>query len=130
MSAPTPAARRVSSAGLAVPLLCGVAVAVSLGVYARVHDPANRPLLTLGFSGVLQMKAWLSSIVLALIVVQLVTALGIWERLPVVRPVPARVALVHRWSGSLAFALSSRWRSTASGPSGSRPVARWSSSTA
>ncbi|MGI8870880.1 MAG: DUF6529 family protein [Mycobacteriales bacterium] len=40
-------------------LLVGAAVAVALGVYAKVHSPAGRPLFTCGFSGMLQMKAWL-----------------------------------------------------------------------
>src|SRR4051812_33554443 len=106
MSATASPVRRASSAALVVPLLVGAAVAVALGVYARVHEPAGRPLLTLGFSGVLQMKAWLSTIVLGLVVVQLTTALGIWGRLPGIRVAPATIALVHRWSGSVAFALS------------------------
>src|SRR3954447_22278141 len=40
-------------------LLTGALVAVALGVYAHAHSPAGRPLFTLGFSGMLQMKAWL-----------------------------------------------------------------------
>ncbi len=106
MSTTAPPARRTSPIGLLVPLLCGVAVAASLGVYAKTHAPAGRPLFTLGFSGVLQMKAWLSTVVLALVAVQLVTALGIWGRLPGVRSAPSGIALVHRWSGSVAFVLS------------------------
>src|SRR4051794_38728859 len=106
MSATASPTRRSSFAGLVVPLLGGAAVAGALGVYARVHDPAGRPLLTFGFSGVLQMKAWLSTIVLALIVVQLMTASAMWGRLPRLGAAPATIALVHRWSGSVAFALS------------------------
>src|SRR3954451_9815010 len=106
MSASAPPAIRVSYAGLAASLLCGAAVAASLGVYAGVHTPANRPVLTLGFSGVLQMKAWLSTLVLVLIVVQLTTALALWGTVARVRASPASIATVHRWSGSLAFALS------------------------
>jgi hypothetical protein len=86
-------------------LLAGAAVAVALGVYAKVHSPAGRPLFTLGFSGMLQMKAWLSTAAVALLVVQLVTALWMWGRLPGVGSAPPRGALVHRWSGSVAFVL-------------------------
>ena len=63
-------------------LLLGAAVAVALGVYGRVHQPAGRPLFTLGFSGMLQMKVWLSTAALVLVVVQLLSALWMWGRLP------------------------------------------------
>jgi Family of unknown function (DUF6529) len=84
-------------------LLVGAFVAVALGVYAKVHDPAARPVFTLGFSGVLQMKSWLTTLALALVVVQLTTALWMWGRLPGARPMPAGVGWVHRWSGAVAF---------------------------
>jgi hypothetical protein len=109
MTAASPAASTappVARGRLAVPLLAGTAVALSLGVYGRVHHAAGRPVFALGFSGVLQMKAWLSTAVLVLILVQLTTALAMWGRLPGVTRAPASVALVHRWSGSVAFVLS------------------------
>jgi hypothetical protein len=84
-------------------LLVGGLVAVALGVYAKVHNPAARPLFTLGFSGVLQMKTWLTTLAVALIIVQLGTALWMWGRLPGVGAGGASVGWVHRWSGSAAF---------------------------
>lgn len=87
-------------------LLVGAAVAVGLGVYGREHTPAGRPLFTLGFSGMLQFKTWLSTIVLALIVVQVLTASWMWGRLPGAGQAPAAVAVVHRWSGAIAFVVS------------------------
>lgn len=91
---------------LSAALLVGAAVAVSVGVYAGLHEPANRPLATLGFSGMLQMKAWLTTSATALLFVQLVTALRMWGRLPgLAKPAPAWTALVHRWSGTAAFVL-------------------------
>jgi len=42
---------------LAAALLVGAVVSLSIGVYAGLHEPANRPLVTLGFSGMLQFKA-------------------------------------------------------------------------
>lgn len=87
-------------------LLLGVAVAVSLGAYAKVHVPALRPLFLVGFSGMLQMKTWLASVVLALIFVQVLSALWMWGRLPGVRGTPRWVAPTHRWSGSVAFVIS------------------------
>ena len=83
----------------------GVAVAVVMGVYGKVHDPALEPLATLGFSGMLQMKAWLGTLALLLVVAQLGSALWIWGRLPF-GPPPAWVVPAHRWSGTVAFVAS------------------------
>ena len=99
-------ASRVSArAGLGAALLLGAGVAVVLGAYAGLHDPAGRPLGTLGFSGALQMKAWLASAAALLLVVQLLTALWMWGRLPGASGAPDWVGPVHRWSGSVAFVL-------------------------
>ncbi|WP_270889845.1 DUF6529 family protein [Pedococcus sp. 5OH_020] len=91
--------------GLAGVLLLGAGVSVALGVYAAAHEPSSRPLVTLGFSGMLQMKTWLATGALALVVLQLVTALWMWQRLPGAGPAPGWVGPVHRWSGSVAFLL-------------------------
>lgn len=91
---------------LAAALLAGAVVAVSLGVYGGLHEPANRPLVTLGFSGMLQMKAWLSTLASVLLIVQLVTALWMWGRLPgVSAAAPGWAGVVHRWTGTTAFVL-------------------------
>jgi hypothetical protein len=103
MSVATNRRTTTSQAGVAAVLLAGAAVAVALGVYAKVHNPSGRPLFTLWFSGMLQMKTWLSTTAVALLLVQLGTALWMWGRLPGVRSAPAWGALVHRWSGSIAF---------------------------
>jgi hypothetical protein len=94
-----------SRPALALVLLAGAAVAVAIGVYARVHHPASRPLFLLGFSGMLQLKAWLATAALALIVFQLVTALWMWGRLPAVGRPPTWMPTAHRWSGAVAFTL-------------------------
>jgi len=91
--------------GLAVALLVGTLVAVAMGVYAGVHQPAARPLFTLGFSGMLQMKAWLTTVAALLLVVQLITALWMWGRLPGAGNAPRWVSPLHRWSGAVAFVL-------------------------
>jgi hypothetical protein len=77
-----------------------------MGLYARLHTPARKPIFLLGFSGVLQMKAWLSTAVLFFVLLQLVTALWMWGRLPGKSVAPVWVPDLHRWSGSIAFALS------------------------
>lgn len=97
-----PTRRRAALAGV---LLAGCAVAVSLGVYGRLHHPALRPLFLFGFSGMLQFKTWFATGALVLAVVQLVTALWMWGRLPGAPPAPDWVIPSHRWSGALAFTL-------------------------
>ena len=98
--AASPAASRVAGA-----LLVGAAVAVSLGVYGQVHTPASRPVFTLGFSSVLPMKAWLTTAAAALLVVQLLTALWMWGRLPGAGQAPGWASIAHRWSGTTAFVI-------------------------
>jgi hypothetical protein len=98
-------AARAQRGALVAVLLVGALVAVSLGVYAKMHTPSGRPLFTLGFSGMLQMKVWLSTGAVALLAVQLVTALWMWGRLPVRGVAPGWVPVLHRWSGSIAFVL-------------------------
>jgi len=83
----------------------GAAVAVVLGVYGKVHDPALEPLVTLGFSGMLQMKGWLATLALLLVLGQVVGALWMYGRLPL-GPAPGWVTPAHRWSGTLAFVVS------------------------
>jgi hypothetical protein len=88
---------------LAAVLGLGACVAVAMGVYAKVHTPAGQPLFMLGFSGMLQMKAWLTTIATAFLLVQLTTALWMWGRLPRAGAAPGWVTPVHRWSGTIAF---------------------------
>jgi hypothetical protein len=92
--------------GIAAVLLLGAVVAVALGVYAKEHTPAGRPIFTLGFSGMLQLKTWLGTIAVALVVLQLLSALWMWGRLPGAGSAPSWVTPIHRWSGSVAFVVS------------------------
>lgn len=98
---PFPTAR----AALAAVLLTGAAIAIALGVYAGAHTPAGRPLFTLGFSGMLQMKTWLATAAVVLVLVQLATALWMWGRLPGAGSPPAWVGPIHRSVGTVAFVL-------------------------
>lgn len=86
-------------------VLAGAALAVSLGVYGRVHVPTGRAISVLGFATLVEMKVALSSAALAFGVVQVVTALRMYGRIGRGRS-PRAVAAVHRISGMTAVALS------------------------
>lgn len=80
----------------------GGAVALAAGVYADVHDPTYQGITTFGFRAVLPMKSWFTTAAVVLGVVQVVTALQMWGRLP--RLVDANLTrVIHRWSGTIAF---------------------------
>src|SRR3954466_6826608 len=71
-------------------------VSAGLAAYARAHPGDGAALTTLGFSGMLQMKAWLSSAAALLVVVQVLSALAMWGRLPGVQGSAAWPGRVHR----------------------------------
>ena len=79
----------------------GAAVAVALGVYGRVHDPSQELVFTLVFSSTISMKVWLGTVAVALAVVQVLSALWVYGKLP--GGPPAWAGTVHRISGRLAF---------------------------
>ncbi|MGY4642678.1 DUF6529 family protein [Cellulomonas sp. URHB0016] len=83
----------------------GLAVSAGLAGYAQVHPGDGATLTTLGFSGMLQMKAWLTTAAALLVVVQVLSALAMWGRLPRVAASAGWVAPVHRWAGTVAFLL-------------------------
>lgn len=101
----TPTSRSLGH-GLLTTILVGAAVAIMLGVAgAQVDQPRALPVWW--FTSTQSMKAWLSSVVLLLVVGQLVTALWMYARLPGIRrPAPGWVTPVHRASGRVAFLLS------------------------
>lgn len=89
-------------AALFVPLVVGTAVAIALGVFARVHDPTEHAIDVPGFSSTLSVKTWLTTAAAVLAIVQVITASGMWGRLGLADA--AWTAPVHRWSGRLAVA--------------------------
>ena len=82
----------------------GAAVALTLGIYGRVHDPSQELVFTLIFSSTIAMKVWLASVALAFAVVQVITALWVYGRLPF--SAPPWLGTAHRVSGRLAFLVS------------------------
>jgi len=91
---------------LAGAALLGGAVAVALGVYSAKHKPAGQAYFTLGFSGTLNMKAWLATFVVAFAIVQVVLALWMYGKLPGFRLTPPWVGSAHQLVGMLAFVTS------------------------
>lgn len=105
MSTTVEAVSTKKRASVALLLLTGAAVALSIGLYAKFHTPSGRPVTTLGFSGILQMKAWLTTAAASLLIVQLLTALWMWGKLPGAGSAPQWAQILHRWSGSVAFVI-------------------------
>jgi len=83
----------------------GALVAVSLGIYGNVHDPANDLAITLGFRDTITMKVWLASASALLAVFQILSAMWMYGRLPL-GAAPEWIGGTHRISGRLAFLFS------------------------
>ncbi len=92
---------RPKPAKLLLPALIGAAVAIGLGAYGRNHQPGTDHIV-LGFSSLIRMKVWLAIGAGSLAVLQLLSALWMWHRLPLGAP-PAWLPAVHRTLGTLAF---------------------------
>jgi hypothetical protein len=93
-----------SQSWLFVPLLIGAAVSVALGVYGNLHEPTGIAVNISGFSSQQTVKVWLASGAAAFGVVQLLSALAMYGKLPGVRA-PHWIGTLHRWSGRVAFLL-------------------------
>ncbi|MPZ84212.1 MAG: hypothetical protein GEV28_28950 [Actinophytocola sp.] len=89
-----------------VALGVGSLVAIAIGVYGGLHEGTGQALNLAGFSSGLHAKAWLGSVAVALAVVQLLSALAMWGRLPGVRGGGRVTAILHRWSGRIAVVVS------------------------
>ena len=109
-SVPVPAAEAVPAepsgtkiGPVVIAFVIGTAVSFGLGVYGRLHTPSGHAVNIAGFSTGAAAKAALASVVMALVIVQTVTAMGIYGRIPLRG---AWVGTVHRWSGRLAVLIS------------------------
>ncbi|MGQ0849312.1 MAG: DUF6529 family protein [Actinomycetota bacterium] len=91
------------STRLLVFALLGAALAVALGAYGRYHDPAGQQTITVFFGSTLSFKAWMATLVLTFGIVQLLTALRMWGKIPWPAKLPTWYPQVHRLSGTLAF---------------------------
>ncbi|MGI5374323.1 DUF6529 family protein [Streptomyces sp. CA-251387] len=94
--------RRPHAARYLVPALVAGAVAVALGAYGKVHDPAGTAFNLAGFSSTGAVKSWLATAAIFFALVQLVSAFMVYGKLPG----PAWSSALHRWSGRVAFLVS------------------------
>lgn len=92
------------SAALLVPFLVGGAVTVALGTYGRLHEPTLVAVNLAGFSGPLAAKTWMATGAVVLAIVQLVSALAMYGKLPAITA-PSWLPALHRWTGRAAFLL-------------------------
>jgi hypothetical protein len=83
----------------------GALVALSLGIYGATHEPASDLAITLGFKDTITMKVWLATGAVALGLVQVLSALWLFGRLPL-GAAPSWLGGLHRVSGRVAFLLS------------------------
>lgn len=102
--AAAPAGRAPMNA-FAIAALVGALVAVALGVYGQVHDPASETTIRMFFSTTLHLKAWLTTLAFLLALGQVGGALWMYGQLPW-GDAPAWVGPAHRIAGSLALLVS------------------------
>jgi hypothetical protein len=87
--------------GVVAALAIGALVAVAMGAYGKMHAPTGEALNIAGFSSGVAAKAWLGTVAFVLAVVQVLSAMAMWGRLPG-WTAGHGTAVMHRWSGRLA----------------------------
>jgi hypothetical protein len=104
-TSPLPPTRAASStAKLVVPCVIGALVALTLGLYGRLHSPTGLAVNIAGFSSPGYVKSWLATGATVLAIVQVVSALVMYGKIPQVTA-PSWIGTLHRWSGRIAFLL-------------------------
>jgi hypothetical protein len=100
----SPAPEPVSSgvAKLVVPGLIGGLVALTLGIYGRLHHPTGVAISIAGFTSPGYVKSWLATVATVFAIVQVISALAMYGKIPRVSA-PPWTGQVHRWSGRIAF---------------------------
>jgi hypothetical protein len=93
---PDPSARL-----LIVPALVGCLVALTLGLYGRLHAPTGVAVDIVGFSSAGTVKAWLATVAVIGAVIQVGSSLVMYGKVRI--PSPSWIGGLHRWSGRIAF---------------------------
>jgi hypothetical protein len=91
-----------SATVLLVPALAGCAVSLALGIFGHLHNPTGVAVDIVGFSGPLSAKTWLATFATLLAIVQVVSAMIMYGKLPRIAA-PPWIGGLHRWSGRIAF---------------------------
>ena len=92
------------AAKLVVPSLIGALVALTLGIYGRLHNPTGIAINIAGFSSPGSVKSWLATGATVFAIVQVGSALVLYGKVPRVAA-PSWIGGLHRWSGRIAFLL-------------------------
>ena len=97
--------RRAALPAPLVAVVAGAVVSVLVGTYARTHDRTNRPLF--GFDpnsrDMITFKVWFAALAGVFALVQVLTALRMYGKLPFPKVAPGWLGTVHRLTGTLAF---------------------------
>lgn len=106
--APAPTQPVTASPGLAkllvVPSLVGCLVALTLGLYGRLHHATGIAVNIAGFSSPGYVKTWLATGAAVFAIVQVGSALVMYGKVPRVTA-PSWIGGLHQWSGRIAFIL-------------------------
>ena len=108
MTAPTrreplpPQPATSGAAKLAIPCLIGGLVALTLGIYGRLHSPTGIAVNIAGFSSPGYVKSWLATVATVCAIIQVVSALVMYGKVPRITA-PSWIGGLHRWSGRVAF---------------------------
>ena len=87
---------------LVIPALAGCLVALTLGIYGRLHSPTGVAVDVIGFSSPGTVKAWLATVAVLFAVVQVVSSLVMYGKISWITA-PSWIGTLHRWSGRIAF---------------------------
>jgi hypothetical protein len=87
---------------LVVPALIGCLVALTLGLYGRLHSPTGVAVDVIGFSSPGTVKAWLASVAVLFACVQVGSSLVMYGKVRWISA-PSWIGGLHRWSGRIAF---------------------------
>jgi hypothetical protein len=87
---------------LVIPALIGCVVALTIGLYGRLHHATGIAVNIAGFSSPGSVKAWLATIAAVLALVQVGSALVMYGKVPRVSA-PSWIGGLHKWSGRIAF---------------------------
>ena len=101
-SSPAPDRYSLGLGKLVVPFLIGCLVALTLGIYGRLHHPTGVVVNIAGFTSAGYVKSWLATVATFFAIVQVISALVMYGKVPRVRA-PSWIGTLHQWSGRIAF---------------------------